>query len=105
MHRRAAAYYTTEEPDALLAAQHYMRTGAPVEAAQIITANLQQLIGQGRIRALQRSLTRLRQSDLEPLLWAAVCVARGQVYALLGEWEPARAAYAEAHTRLLDLPN
>ncbi|MFN8492740.1 MAG: AAA family ATPase [Caldilineaceae bacterium] len=94
MHRRAAAYYATEKRDALLAAQHYLRAAAPVEAAQIITANLQPLIGQGRIRALQRSLTRLRQHDLDPLLWAAVCVARGQVYALLGEWEPARAAHA-----------
>ena len=105
MHRRAAAYYATEEPDALLAAQHYLRAAAPTEAAQLITSNLQLLIGQGRIRALQRSLTRLRQPDLEPLLWAAVCVARGQVYALLGEWEPAQAAYAEASARLLDLPN
>ncbi|MEZ4862387.1 MAG: BTAD domain-containing putative transcriptional regulator [Caldilineaceae bacterium] len=105
MHRRAAVHYATEEVDAIQAALHYLRATAMDDAAHVITANLQHLIGQGRLHALQRLLTRFRQGDLDSLLWAAICVAKGQVYALLGERESAHAAYAEAHTLLGTLPH
>lgn len=105
MHRRAAVHYATEEVDAIQAALHHLRAEEMNDAAHIITTNLQHLIGQGRLRALHRLLTRFRQGDLDFLLWAAICVAKGQVYTLLGEREPARTAYAEAHTLLASLPN
>ena len=100
LHRRAAGHFAQEEADPLQAALHYLRAEQMSDAAHLITTNLQQLIGQGRLRALQRILLRFRQPELEHLLWAAVCVAKGQVWALLGDRAGARAAYDQAHALL-----
>ncbi len=100
LHRRAAGHFAEAEGDPLQAALHYLRAEQMSDAAHLITTNLQHLIGQGRLRALQRILLRFRRPELDHLLWAAVCVAKGQVWALLGEREPARAAYDQAQALL-----
>lgn len=105
LHRRAAAHYATAEADPLQAALHYLRADQMSDAAHVLTTNLQHLIGQGRLRALQRLLLRLRQPALDHLLWAAVCVAKGQVWALLGDRAGARAAYDQAHALLTPAVN
>ncbi len=105
LHRRAASHFAQEEADPLQAARHYLRAEQMSDAAHLITTNLQHLIGQGQLRALQRILLRFRQPELEHLLWAAVCVAKGQVWALLGEREGARAAYDQAHALLTPAVN
>ena len=105
LHRRAAGHFAQEEADPLQAALHYLRAEQMSDAAHLITTNLQHLIGQGRLRALQRILLRFRQPELEHLLWAAVCVAKGQVWALLGDRAGARAAYDQAHALLTPAVN
>lgn len=105
LHRRAAVYYATSAGDPLQAALHYLRADQMRDAAELITANLHHLIGQGRVRALHRVLLRLQPAPLPPLLWAAVCVARGQVWRLLGERTPARAAYDQAKALLATTTN
>ncbi len=105
LHRRAADHFAQEEADPLPAALHYLRAEQMGDAALVITTNLQHLIGQGRLRALQRLLVRFRPTKLDRLLWAAVCVAKGQVWALLGERDEARAAYAEAQALLTPAVN
>jgi tetratricopeptide (TPR) repeat protein len=105
LHRRAAGHFAGAEADPLQAALHYLRAEQMSDAAHIITTNLQHLIGQGRLRALQRILVRFRQAALDHLLWAAVCVAKGQIWALLGEREGARAAYDQARALLTPAVN
>ena len=105
LHRRAAGHFTREEADPLQAARHYLRAEQMSDAAHLITTNLQHLIGQGQLRALQRILLRFRQPELDHLLWTAICVAKGQVWALLGEREGARAAYDQARSLLTPAVN
>jgi tetratricopeptide (TPR) repeat protein len=102
MHRRAGAYYETEEPDALKAARHYERAGEVKRAAELATADVLAFINQGQARVLCQLLERFAAGQLEPMQWAKVNIARGRVYTVLGMYsaeggrQPARDSYQEA---------
>jgi tetratricopeptide (TPR) repeat protein/transcriptional regulator with XRE-family HTH domain len=100
MHLRAGAYYATEGMDDLRAAQHFL-LGADVDrAAEIATADIWMIINRGRARALLQLLEQLADDRLAPERGVAVCIARGEVAAMLGEREQAEASYSEAIGRL-----
>ncbi|MBV7332613.1 tetratricopeptide repeat protein [Chloroflexi bacterium TSY] len=93
MHYRAAEYYELDEQDLLQAAQHYISAGDATQSAKLVTSNTQQLIRQGRLRPLRRLLARFRDTQLEPSLWAAVNLVRGQICLLLEDRETARESF------------
>jgi serine/threonine protein kinase/tetratricopeptide (TPR) repeat protein len=100
MHRRAGAYYESDEPDPLRAAQHFMRAGEVGQAARLATANVRAGINSGQARALRQLLEQFSAEQLTPEAWIAVVMARGEVYQLLRESALARASYAQALTHL-----
>ena len=100
MHCRAGEFYETEEPDALKAARHYERGGEYEQAAQLASGDVWALINQGQARALSRLLERFQPQQVEAEQWARLNVARGQVYALLGEGETAQKSYQDALSQL-----
>jgi ATP/maltotriose-dependent transcriptional regulator MalT len=104
LHRRAGQYYETAEPDALKAATHFGRAGDYARAAALATADVWAIINAGQARALRRLLEQLPDNQLDPQLRAAVCTARGEIYALQGEFAAARAEFEQAleHGALLE---
>ncbi|MFQ5613192.1 MAG: tetratricopeptide repeat protein, partial [Anaerolineae bacterium] len=100
MHRRAAAFYEVDEPDALRAALHYERAGEIEQAARLATADVRAFINQGQIPALRGLLERFKAGQLEPVLGAKVNIARSQVYYHLGQGQEAQAGL---HQTLSDL--
>ncbi|NTW02598.1 MAG: tetratricopeptide repeat protein [Oscillochloris sp.] len=92
LHRRAADHYTRNEPDILVAAHHYSAAGSDDTAAALVATPfaVQQLIGEGRGRALAQLLASLPVLGLDPAREAAVAVARAETLILLGEYRPAR---------------
>jgi serine/threonine protein kinase/tetratricopeptide (TPR) repeat protein len=104
MHHRAGAFYETEEPDTLKASLHYERAGDHERSAQLATSDVWAFINQGQFKALRQLLERFTGEDLDAELWAAVNIARGQVYSLLREGELARNSYQEALASLTALP-
>jgi tetratricopeptide (TPR) repeat protein len=103
MHRRAGAYYETEETDALKAALHFQRAEEHERAARLATANVWALINQGQARPLLTLLQQLTDAQLDGELRAKVNLTLGEVRALLGETVPARRSYEEAMARLDNL--
>ncbi len=97
MHRRAAQYYAQEEKDALKAAFHYQRAGEYNRSAEQLTAQLWPLINQGHAQAVRQLLETFTADQLDAALWCEVNFARGEVYTLLGERQPAQAAYEAAY--------
>jgi ATP/maltotriose-dependent transcriptional regulator MalT len=100
MHQRAGAHYETEESDPLRAALHYERAGEVARAARLATDDVWASINRGQARPLRDLLERFSDRQLEPELWARVCIARGQVYAFLGEGELAKESFQEALSTL-----
>jgi ATP/maltotriose-dependent transcriptional regulator MalT len=103
MHARAGQYYEEEEPDSLKAAIHYQHAGDHERSAELATGNTWTLINRGQARPLRALLERFRPGRLEPPLRAAVYIAQGQVYTLLGEGSAAGEIYEEALSCLSDL--
>ncbi len=99
MHRRAGEFYENEEPDALRAALHYQRCGEHARAVQMVTADVWAILNQGQARALRSILEAFTEKQLDRLAWTAVLLARGQVYALLGETPLAHESYHAALTQ------
>ena len=97
MHRRAAQYYALEEKDALKAAFHYQRAGEYHRSAEQLTAQLWPLINQGYTPAVRQLLETFTADQLDAALWGEVNFARGEVYTLLGERQPAQASYEAAY--------
>jgi len=105
MHLRAGEYYEQEEPDVLKAARHLQRAGQEERAARLVTADVWAIINQGQAKALRQLLAEgFAPKGLEPLTWAMVNLGRGQVYALLGETQAARAGYEEALNQFSSQP-
>jgi serine/threonine protein kinase/tetratricopeptide (TPR) repeat protein len=106
MHQRAAAFYENEEPDPLRAARHSVRAGQEIKAAQLVTADVWAIVNRGQARPLRQLLAEdFAERGLPPELWASILLARGQVYALLGETMAARASYDAALNKVSALPD
>jgi tetratricopeptide (TPR) repeat protein len=104
MHHRAGEYYETEEPEALRAARHFYEAGEHERAAKQATKDVWALINEGQARPLRHLLERFTMQQLDTALRAAVNIARGQVYMLLGEGQAAKESYEEALSELAALP-
>jgi tRNA A-37 threonylcarbamoyl transferase component Bud32 len=100
LHRRAADYFSDAPGEQLAAARHYALAGDLPQAAARATADVWSIVNQGQARALRALLGQLGPGQLAPELWADVLIARGEVGALLGEAEAARASFGAALERL-----
>ncbi len=105
LHRRAAEYYKTEQPDLLKAGLHFERAGNYQEAAFVATTNVLDLINRGQALPLSELLKQFQAQQLATDLWLEVKLALGRVYKLLGEATAARASYEEAWSQITALPN
>jgi tetratricopeptide (TPR) repeat protein len=105
MHRRAGEYYETEEPHVLRAARHFQEAREHGRAAQLATANIWTMINQGQARPLRHLLERFSAQQLDPVQWAALNIARGEIYMLTQETRLARESHEEALSRLAALPH
>lgn len=103
MHRRAAAFYETDEPDLLRAAIHHERGGDLTRSAQLATQDVWALINQGQMRSLRRLLEQFRADQLEPVDWINVKLALGQICDVRAEAQPARDHYQAALDRLEEM--
>ena len=92
-HRHAAAYYTREEPDPLIAARHHALADEHEAAATLVTGptTVQLLVGQGRARALEHLLAGLPTINFTLDLAVASALAHAEVLTLLGDYTQARA--------------
>jgi ATP/maltotriose-dependent transcriptional regulator MalT len=105
MHRRAGEFYEKAEPDPLRAGLHYERAEEYPKAARLITANTWELVNRGQARAVQHLLERFTADRLDPLEWVEVNLARGRVYALIGEGRLAGESFQIAHSTAESLPD
>jgi tetratricopeptide (TPR) repeat protein len=105
MHRRAGAYYETEELDALRAARHLERTGEYERAVGLVTDDVWSLINRGRARGLRLLLERFTVQELTSVSWARVNIALGLIYDILGEHQLAQKSNQEALATLAKLPD
>lgn len=96
LHRRAAAYYESEEPEPLRAVLHYLRAGEPGRAAELAVRNVSTAINSGQARYLSGLLAQIRPEQLDPATWSAVCAAAGELAALFGDYDIARARLEQA---------
>jgi tetratricopeptide (TPR) repeat protein len=104
MHRRAGAYYETEEPDELKAARHFVQAEEHAKAAQLVTDKVWALVNQGKARPLRLLLEQFQAQQLEAQQWVRINLARGQFYTLQGESPLARQSYQAALSALAALP-
>jgi tetratricopeptide (TPR) repeat protein len=105
LHRLAGDYYQVEEPEPMRAAIHFERAGDAQNALQLVTDNVWELINLGHGPGLLDLLERFRPQQLEPAERLQVKMARGQVYAFLGESEEAQACYQEVLSQLAAQPD
>ncbi len=105
LHRRAADYYDSEEPDALQAARHFDLAHEYERAAQLATSDVWGAINRGQAQSLRALLDQLSGRALNPIGWAAVQVTRGQVCAFLGDTQLAQESYQAALSKLQLQPN
>ena len=96
MHRRAGAYYGTEEPNVLKAARHWLRAGEHSRAAGLVTERVGLFINRGEARSLRSVLESLTAQQVEAEQWAHVNLALGQAQAYLGETQIAQERYQAA---------
>ncbi|RME50050.1 MAG: hypothetical protein D6796_03785, partial [Caldilineae bacterium] len=104
MHRLAAQYYETEEPDPFKAALHYQRAGEAEKAAGLATARVWQFINRGQARPLRQLLALFSDRQLAADSWASVNLALGDVCGFLHEPEQAEEHYRTALHTVRTLP-
>lgn len=104
MHIRAAAFYETEEPDLLRAAQHYFRAGEYEHSAQLATADVNGALNRGQMGLLRHLFGQYLQAQLQPDTWARVLLGRGKVAYVYGEYDEACQWYQTAAEMLSHLP-
>jgi tetratricopeptide (TPR) repeat protein len=104
LHRKAAAYFESQEGGIPLAAFHHQNAGEPVRAAQLVVFDTRALLNRGHVFMLQKVLGRFREGELDPELWALANLAKGQVETFLRESQPARESLQLAHNLLDGLP-
>ncbi len=96
-HRRAGAYFLTEAgADTLAATEQYFLAGDVAQAAALVPDHVEAWINAGRASRALQQVNRFETVDLEPETVLALCEARGDLHALLGETDAALAAYHEA---------
>ena len=108
MHRRAGEFYESQAADALSAlraARHFQECGEHARALRLLTTDVWAIINQGQARTLRHVLEQFTEKQLDKLDWAKVLLARGQVYALLGETQTARTSYEAALAQAQALPD
>ncbi len=96
MHWQAGRWYEQEDANIALAAYHYMESGEPRQAAELIVKDVWAGINRGEILFLSRLLERFSISQLTPSLWAQVNIARGVVLTELRRNQEAKKAFATA---------
>jgi tetratricopeptide (TPR) repeat protein len=96
MHRSAAEYYESEEPDLFRAAWHFARAGDLQWSATLAANNVWPIINRNHVQGLRQLLERFASGQLPPIQWAEVNLARGEVYTFLGESVQAQASYEQA---------
>lgn len=104
MHARAAAYYESEEPDVLRAAQHYRRAGDFERSAQMATSDVSGALNRGQMRLLRELLAQYQQVQVGPQTWAQVLSGRGQAAYAYGDYEAARRHFQAALAAAEALP-
>jgi|GEM_PF-1923054 len=107
LHLKAAEFFVSESPerDPLLAATHFHRANEQKRAADIVVAELWTIINRGGLTRLVDLLNRFSASNLQNADWAAVLVARGRAYGLIGQRDRARIILEEAIAAISTLPS
>lgn len=101
-HRRAGAFYETEEADRLKAARHYERAGENGKAADLATADVWALINEGQAQSLCDLLESVIKSPLEKEQELQVRLALGQLSFILGANDNAAGHYQKILADLAD---
>jgi tetratricopeptide (TPR) repeat protein len=96
LHRRAAAYYETVEPDPLRAILHHLRAGAPANAAALAIAHRHTALNSGQGSALLALMRTIDVAQIEPAQQVDLCLTRGELATLLRVGEVARSSFAQA---------
>ncbi|MCL4861743.1 MAG: CHAT domain-containing protein [Caldilineaceae bacterium] len=105
MHRRAAEYYETDGVNEVRAALHFQRAGEIDRAVALATGDVLAQINQGRIQPLRQLLELFTAQQVNLVQWAALNLARGQVYTLLQEREQAKTTLQASLSALDTLPD
>ena len=103
LHRQAGEFYAAEEPDALRATLHFQRAGEDGRAIALATGDVWSILNRGGAIALQGLLEKFSDGSRDPIQQASLNLARGQVYAFLGEPKKAQASYEAVI--LLEIPS
>jgi len=94
MHHQAGEYYTTEEPDAFKAALHFQQSGEDERAIERATGDVWSMLNKGYAKSLLGLLELFYSGGSRPpMQQAALDLARGQVFAFLGESQKSQACY------------
>ncbi len=104
MHRRVGEHYETIEPDMLKAARHMELAGEIEQAARLATTDVWASVNRGQAQTLRLLLESFTAEQVDLLQWVKIELALGQVYAFLGDMQPARASYQSALSNLIALP-
>ncbi|NNJ09743.1 tetratricopeptide repeat protein [Chloroflexales bacterium ZM16-3] len=96
LHRRAAAYYETEEPDPLRAIMHHLRAGDPDRAAHLAIKHGNEALNSGQGSALLTIMRAIDVAQIEPAQQVEFCLARGELATQLRVGEVARASFQQA---------
>ena len=95
LHRRAGAFYEKEQPDPLLAIEHFLRAGEIAHAAELATADIMVFINRGQAHALQRLLPQFADRLLPDLLRARLLLTAGEIHQFDSASEAAQASYRQ----------
>ncbi len=104
MHRRAAVYYETGQPDILRAARHFAEAGEIKKSARLAADNVWGHINQGHARSLHALLECFSADQFEPEQWARINLAVGQTLAFLGQSAAAQLRYEAVLASLDAMP-
>ncbi|MGB4975141.1 MAG: AAA family ATPase, partial [Anaerolineae bacterium] len=95
LHRRAGAFYETEQPDPLLAIEHFLRAGEIEHAAELATADVMAFINRGQAHALPRLLVRFADHPLSDFLRARLILTAGEIHQFDSASEAAQVSYRQ----------
>jgi tetratricopeptide (TPR) repeat protein len=95
LHHRAGAFYETQQPDPLLAVEHFLRAGEIEHAGELATTDVWAFINRGQARALPRLLAQFADHPLPDLLRARLELTAGEIQQFDGASEAAQASYRQ----------
>lgn len=105
LHRRAAAYYETQEVKLFRATQHYFRASEQKRAAELIGSNIRLFVSQGYARLLDHFFDKILPEDLPVELAATFNLARGWLYTWRGASSLARQSFEQVLALTHQLPD